>query len=60
VLGHDKNGYITAAMLAAIHKPLLPRPGHLYTLHQPNFFGWATVEIAKKFGPKQVELGASR
>jgi penicillin-binding protein 1A len=54
-----KNGYITAQkMLAAIHKPLLLRPGHLYTqLHQPNFFGWATQEIAKKFGPKQVELG---
>jgi len=54
-----KNGYITKEkMLSAIHKPLLLRPGHLYTqLHQPNFFGWATQELAKKFGPKQVELG---
>jgi penicillin-binding protein 1A len=54
-----KNGYITKKkMLSAIHKPLLLRPGHLYTqLHQPNFFGWATQELAKKFGPKQVELG---
>ena len=54
-----KNGYITESkMLSAIHKPLLLRPGHLYTqLHQPNFFGWATQELAKKFGPKGVELG---
>jgi penicillin-binding protein 1A len=54
-----KNGYITAdKMLSAIHKPLLLRPGHLYTqLHQPNFFGWATQELAKKFGSKEVELG---
>ena len=54
-----KNGYITKEkMLAAIHKPLLLRPGHLYTqLHQPNFFGWATQEIAKKLSLKQVELG---
>jgi penicillin-binding protein 1A len=54
-----KNGYITESkMLSAIHKPLLLRPGHLYTqLHQPNFFGWATQELAQKFGPRQVELG---
>jgi penicillin-binding protein 1A len=54
-----KNGYISREkMLSAIHKPLLLRPGHLYTqLHQPNFFGWATQELAQKFGPKQVELG---
>jgi penicillin-binding protein 1A len=45
-------------MLSAIHKPLLLKPGHLYTqLHQPNFFGWATQELAKKFGAKQVERG---
>jgi penicillin-binding protein 1A len=57
-----KNGYITAAkMQQALAKPLLLRPGHLYTqLHQPNFFGWATQELAKKYGQKQVELGGLR
>jgi penicillin-binding protein 1A len=54
-----KNGYITAhKMRTAMRKPLLLRPGHLYTqLHQPNFFGWATTQLADKFGQRQVELG---
>jgi penicillin-binding protein 1A len=54
-----KNGYITAEkMRSAMRKPLLLRPGHLYTqLHQPNFFGWATQELAKRFGQRGVELG---
>jgi penicillin-binding protein 1A len=54
-----KNGYITAAKLRhAMRKPLLLRPGHLYTqLHQPNFFGWATQQLADRFGQRQVELG---
>ena len=56
-----KNGYITAAKLrSATRKPLLLRPGHLYTqLHQPNFFGWATQQLAAlpHFGQRQVELG---
>ncbi|HJQ51332.1 MAG TPA: transglycosylase domain-containing protein, partial [Gaiellaceae bacterium] len=54
-----KNGYITAAKLRrAEKKPLLLRPGHLYTqLHQPNFFGWATQQLAEKLGQHQVELG---
>jgi penicillin-binding protein 1A len=54
-----KNGYITASKLRqAIHKPLLLRPGHLYTqLHQPNYFGWATQQLADKFGQRAVERG---
>ena len=54
-----KNGYITAAKLRrAVKKPLLLRPGHLYTqLHQPNFFGWATQQLANTFSQRQVELG---
>jgi penicillin-binding protein 1A len=54
-----KNGYIDAKKLRqAEHKPLLLRPGNLYTqLHQPNFFGWATQQLAKKFGQRGVELG---
>ena len=50
-----KNGYITAAKLrSATRKPLLLRPGHL-----PNFFGWATQQLAAlpHFGQRQVELG---
>ncbi|MFL5959522.1 MAG: transglycosylase domain-containing protein [Gaiellaceae bacterium] len=54
-----KNGYITAAQLVqARGKPLLLRPGHLYSqLHQPNFFGWATQQLAEKFGQRTVERG---
>jgi penicillin-binding protein 1A len=54
-----KNGYITAAKLrSAVRKPLLLHPGHLYTqLHQPNFFGWATQQLADRFGERQVERG---
>ncbi len=54
-----RNGYISAAKLKqAIHKPLLLRPGHLYSQqHQPNFFGWATQQLAKTFSERQVERG---
>jgi penicillin-binding protein 1A len=54
-----KNGYITTAKLReAMRRPLELRPGHLYTqLHQPNFFGWATQQLADRFGQRQVELG---
>jgi len=54
-----KNGYISASKLReATHRKLQLRPGHLYSqLHQPNFFGWATQELAKKFSQRQVELG---
>jgi penicillin-binding protein 1A len=57
-----KNGYITAAKLRrAEKKPLLLRPGHLYTqLHQPNFFGWATQQLASELSQRQVELGGLR
>ena len=54
-----KNGYITAVKLKrAEKKPLLLRPGHLYTqLHQPNFFGWATQQLVAGSSQRQVELG---
>jgi penicillin-binding protein 1A len=54
-----RNGYITAAKLQqAIHKKLQLRPGHLYQqLHQPNFFGWATQQLAKELGRRTLELG---
>jgi penicillin-binding protein 1A len=54
-----KNGYITKSKLRqAKRRKLQLRPGHLYSqLHQPNFFGWATQELAKRFGQRQVELG---
>jgi penicillin-binding protein 1A len=57
-----KNGYITAAKFRhAEKKPLLLKPGHLYTqLHQPNFFGWATQQLANKLSQRQVELGGLR
>jgi penicillin-binding protein 1A len=54
-----RNGYITEGKLrSATRKSLELRPGHLYTqLHQPNFFGWATQQLANRFGQRQVELG---
>ena len=56
-----KNGYISAKKLRhATRKKLELRPGHLYSrLEEPNFFGWATTQLAQlpHFGPRQVELG---
>ncbi|HZT94330.1 MAG TPA: transglycosylase domain-containing protein [Gaiellaceae bacterium] len=54
-----KNGYITEGKLRrALQKKLQLRPGHLYSeLHQPNFFGWATTQLAQRFGQRGVELG---
>jgi penicillin-binding protein 1A len=54
-----KNGYISAAKLrSATTKKLELRPGHLYSkLLEPNFFGWATTQLASHFGNRQVELG---
>ena len=56
-----KNGYISAAKLrSAKQKKLGLRPGHRYsTLLEPNFFGWATTQLASRLpgGQRQVELG---
>ncbi len=54
-----KNGYISAAKLrSATQKKLQLRPGHRYSqLSEPNFFGWATTQLADQFGERQVELG---
>jgi penicillin-binding protein 1A len=57
-----KNHYISASKFrAATHKGLQLRPGHIYSeLHQPNFFGWATQQLGKRFGHRRVELGGLR
>src|SRR5262249_24636996 len=56
-----KNGYITESKLrSARRKKLNLRPGHLYSeLRQPNFFGWATEQLADKLphGHRQVARG---
>ena len=56
-----KNGYISAAKLRqATRKKLELRPGHRYShVQEPNFFGWATTQLADlpHFGSRQVELG---
>jgi penicillin-binding protein 1A len=41
--------------------PLGIRLGKLYSrLHQPNFFGWATTQLIKRFGARRVEAGGLR
>ena len=60
-----KNGYISVSQLRqATRRKLQLRPGHLYTrLNQPSFFGWATQQLAERFGKhgqRQVELGGLR
>ena len=56
-----KNGYISAQKLRqATKKKLQLRPGHRYShLEEPNFFGWATTQLAAlpHLGSTQVELG---
>ncbi|HUZ14567.1 MAG TPA: transglycosylase domain-containing protein [Gaiellaceae bacterium] len=57
-----KNGYIThTEFQTARKKPLGIKPGNLYTrLQQPNFFGWATQQLAVRYGQRQVERGGLR
>jgi penicillin-binding protein 1A len=57
-----KNGYISASELErATRQTLQLRPGHLYSeLHQPNFFGWAELQLAARFGHQRVERGGLR
>ena len=57
-----KNGYITRGdFKLARNKPLCLKPGSLYTrLHQPNFFGWATQQLAARYGQRLVERGGLR
>ncbi len=60
-----KNGYITRVQFkTALSKKLGLRPGSLYTrLHQPNFFGWATQQLAadpRYGGQNGVERGGLR
>ena len=57
-----KNGYITRwEFRTARSKRLGLKPGHLYTtLQQPNFFGWATQQLAERYGQRQVERGGLR
>src|SRR5579871_3268523 len=57
-----KNQYITETQFrTASAAPLGLKPGHLYTrLQQPNFFGWATQQLAARYSQKQVERGGLR
>jgi penicillin-binding protein 1A len=57
-----KNGYIKRWQFRkARGEPLGLKPGHLYTtLQQPNFFGWATQQLASRYGQAQVERGGLR
>jgi penicillin-binding protein 1A len=53
------NGDITPTEYTdAVAKPLGLKPGTLYSqqLH-PNFFGWATQQLVKRFGERRVEAG---
>jgi penicillin-binding protein 1A len=54
-----QTGAITRAQLVrAVHAPLGLKAGSLYTSRQhPNFFGWATQQLARRFGENQVEAG---
>jgi penicillin-binding protein 1A len=56
-----KNGYLSASKLRqAKRKKLELRPGHRYShLEEPNFFGWATTQLADlpHYGQQPVELG---
>jgi penicillin-binding protein 1A len=52
-------GNITQAQYAdAVAAPLGLRPGTLYSAQrQPNFFGWASTQLVKRFGERRVEAG---
>jgi penicillin-binding protein 1A len=42
----------------AVAKPLGLKPGTLYSQQRhPNFFGWATQQLVKRFGERRVEAG---
>ncbi len=57
-----KNGYISPWQYhSARSRSLELKPGHLYSrLQQPNFFGWATQQLAARYGQRQVERGGLR
>ncbi len=43
---------------AAIAEPLGLKPGTLYSAQRhPNFFGWASKQLVKRFGERRVEAG---
>jgi penicillin-binding protein 1A len=54
-----RHGYISQAVYArAIASPLGLHLGTLYTQQRhPNFFGWATDQLIKRFGERRVEAG---
>jgi len=53
------NGDITPAQYtAAVSTGLGLKPGTLYSQQRhPNFFGWATQQLVKRFGERRVEAG---
>jgi penicillin-binding protein 1A len=52
-------GDITVRRYAdAVSAPLELKPGKLYSAQrQPNFFGWATAQLAQRFGARRVQAG---
>ena len=54
-----RNGLITSSQYArAVGDPIGLKPGTLYSAQRhPNFFGWASEQLVKRFGAKQVEAG---
>jgi penicillin-binding protein 1A len=55
-------GYISQRQLVQAERaPLGLHPGKLYSSQQhPNFFGWATQQLVKRFGENRVEAGGLR
>jgi penicillin-binding protein 1A len=53
------NGDITPTQYTdAVATPLGLKPGTLYSQQRhPNFFGWATQQLVKRFGERRVEAG---
>src|SRR4051794_16272353 len=53
------HGDITQPQFAsAVASPLGLRPGTLYSAQRhPNFFGWATQQLVRRFGERRVEAG---
>jgi penicillin-binding protein 1A len=47
--------------LDAVASPLGLKPGELYSSQRhPNFFGWATDQLIRRFGAERVEAGGLR
>ena len=57
MLRHGKH-HAARSTRAAVGDPLGLRPGTLYSAQRhPNFFGWASEQLVKRFGERRVEAG---